>query len=788
MGKSIGFLQIAFGADLRGLNSGLKKAQRSINRFGKSMKRTGANLTRNLTLPIIGLGAVAVKSFMSFEQSMLKVKAVSGATEQEFTALTNSAKALGASTMFTATQVSELQFELSKLGFSAVEIDKAQASILALSQATTHDLAESGKIVASTLKSFSKEASEASNITDVFALAASNSAMDMEKFAAAMPTIGSTANTVGVSLEELTSQMMVLSDRGIEASTMGTHLRKIFAELAVKGITFNDAMEAINKSTNKVKTATDLFGKRAFNTGIILANTTKEQKNFEKELLNSGGTALRMAKIMDSGTGGALRRLQSALEGVAIDLGQMLIPLFENLMNIIQTGIKFWKGLSSEVRNTVVALSLVAAAIGPILTIVGSLTTAFAFLMTPIGLVVGALVTGGILIFKYWDDLKQPIVDLVNFFIELYNESMLVRGAVQLISISFKNLWANIKFVFNLLKKLITNTLKTFKNQFGALGDIILGAFTLDKAKFKKGIADFGKAMLDGFTDNVEDIKKESEILGNEIAQNYKQGYDNFISKDKIEFISKDDIDNTINKAGELAKKTLSKIKQTLGLDGGGGGGNTEKEKPKNLFNRSEDADGNISGGFGLDISFFDEANKEIEKTISLMDILNNQFGISNITLAEFGQQLGNSLSQGGEDFKDFATNAKNAIRETISGLLSLMVANAVTKAMNSIPPFPGSVFLIPALAGLASGLAKTAFNSLIPAFSEGGIISGPTLGLMGEYSGVKNNPEVVAPLDKLKTYMNNGVSQTVEVFGRISGNDIFLSNNKSTNSRLRYV
>ena len=712
MGKSIGFLQIAFGADLRGLNSGLKKAQRSINRFGKSMKRTGANLTRNLTLPIIGLGAVAVKSFMSFEQSMLKVKAVSGATEQEFTALTNSAKALGASTMFTATQVSELQFELSKLGFSAVEIDKAQASILALSQATTHDLAESGKIVASTLKSFSKEASEASNITDVFALAASNSAMDMEKFAAAMPTIGSTANTVGVSLEELTSQMMVLSDRGIEASTMGTHLRKIFAELAVKGITFNDAMEAINESTNKVKTATDLFGKRAFNTGIILANTTKEQKNFEKELLNSGGTALRMAKIMDSGTGGALRRLQSALEGVAIDLGQMLIPLFEKLMNIIQNGIKFWKGLSSEVRTTVVALSLIAASIGPILTIVGSLTTAFAALFTPGGAIligIMAVAAGFVFISENFEAMKERL--------------------------SKWNWWKNS----------LINAAKQAVLIFGGPMSRALG-ITQAVLKIKQDTGEYEHE----FGTFAEAIKAKAEDLGG----------------------------------------VLLDLGKSFGLGGGGGGeDNTKKEKPKNLFNRSEDADGNISGGFGLDISFFDEANKEIEKTISLMDILNKQFGISNITLGEFGQQLGSSLSKGGEDFKDFATNAKNAIRETISGLLSLMVANAVTKAMNSIPPFPGSVFLIPALAGLASGLAKTAFNSLIPAFSEGGLVTGPTLSLIGEGSGTSMaNPEVVAPLDKLKNYMNDGVNQTVEVFGRISGNDIFISNQRGGINRLRSV
>ena len=70
---------------------------------------------------------------------------------------------------------------------------------------------------------------------------------------------------------------------------------------------------------------------------------------------------------------------------------------------------------------------------------------------------------------------------------------------------------------------------------------------------------------------------------------------------------------------------------------------------------------------------------------------------------------------------------------------------------------------------------------------AEGGIISGPTMALMGEYSGVKSNPEVVAPLSKLKTMIGGG-SQKVEVFGRISGADIFISNERMTNKRLRAV
>ena len=78
--KSVGLLTIAFGADTRGFEKAMKKAQRNLKKFGKSMQSVGRNLTSSVTLPLVGLGAIAIKTLASFEQAMLKVKAISGAT------------------------------------------------------------------------------------------------------------------------------------------------------------------------------------------------------------------------------------------------------------------------------------------------------------------------------------------------------------------------------------------------------------------------------------------------------------------------------------------------------------------------------------------------------------------------------------------------------------------------------------------------------------------------------------------------------------------------------------
>jgi len=264
------------------------------------------------------------------------------------------------------------------------------------------------------MNSFGMEASESAKIADMFAVASSSAAIDMAKLSVAMPTVGATANAVGVPLEGLTAMMMTLADSGMEASTMGTHLRKIFVELATKGISFDDAMNQINTSTDKVTTATGLFGKRAFGAGLILAGNTQKTADYNIELANAAGKAKEMADIMDSGAAGAMRRLASQAEGVAISLGEMLIPVFEKLMGFVQKALGWWSGLDSGMKTTIITVALLAAAIGPAVSLVGTLAVVFGALVSPIGLVVAAIV-GIVVAFAYvrenWEAFKERLGD-----------------------------------------------------------------------------------------------------------------------------------------------------------------------------------------------------------------------------------------------------------------------------------------------------------------------------------------------------------------------------------------
>ena len=165
--KSLARTTISIGANIAGLQRGLKTASASIKRFGGQAKRIGTTFTAAFSAPIAAIGTSAVKTFATFEAEMSKVKAVSGATAAQFEKLESEAKRLGATTTFTASEVAGLQVEFAKLGFTAPEIEKVTESTLYLAQAAGADLARAAEVAGATLRGFGMDAGETGHLTDV---------------------------------------------------------------------------------------------------------------------------------------------------------------------------------------------------------------------------------------------------------------------------------------------------------------------------------------------------------------------------------------------------------------------------------------------------------------------------------------------------------------------------------------------------------------------------------------------------------------------------------------------
>lgn len=156
-------------------------------------------------------------------------------------------------------------------------------------------------------------------------------------------------------------------------------------------------------------------------------------------------------------------------------------------------------------------------------------------------------------------------------------------------------------------------------------------------------------------------------------------------------------------------------------------------------------------------ISEADADLKAFAESLGILSKLDDPFKFMQDSL----KGLTDNLLKGADSFKEYSKNVVGSVKEIVGALLAESIATSIATALKAAKfAGPAGVFLIPALAALGGGLAKTAFNSMIPGFAEGGLVSGPTLGLMGEYPGARGNPEVIAPLSKLERMLKPALSE----------------------------
>tara|TARA_Y100001938_G_scaffold20948_1_gene26706 strand:- start:2395 stop:4926 length:2532 start_codon:yes stop_codon:yes gene_type:complete len=322
-------------------------------------KRTGTT-TRSFGKMAAGvLGAVAafrqvtsavsnaIRSFRDFEFQMAKVKAITGANRTEFLKLTKSAQDLGRSTFFTAQQVAELQTNYGKLGFTTKEILNAQEATLQLATATDSDLARSAIVAGSAVRGFGLDASETQRVVDVMAVAFTSSALDIEKFQTSMTKVAPIAKSAGFSIEDTTAIMSQLADSGIEASIAGTSLRNILLKMQdpnsdlVKSFgktihSLDELVPALTKfskeggSLAEIMEVVDLRQAAAFEQMITSRERTVELRDALKD---ANGAAEEMARIVGDTLEGALKRSESATQGLAIAFIDSFGKTFQNIVD-----------------------------------------------------------------------------------------------------------------------------------------------------------------------------------------------------------------------------------------------------------------------------------------------------------------------------------------------------------------------------------------------------------------------------------------------------------------------
>lgn len=337
-------------AKLKGILSDHRKSLNGTSRSWQRIKDTALGFVGG-SLITRGLGALGqglrdlIGISTDFQKAQSGLAAVLQKSTDEISRLTADAKALGATTQFTATQVSNMQTELAKLGFNETEILNATESFLDLASAAGVDVAEAAAVGAATMGAFNLDAAETGRVADVMARSFSSSALDMEKFRESMKSVAPIAKAAGVSIEETTAFLGKLADNGISGSLAGTSLKNIFSELATTGKpvaeAFEDAANQINSAateSEKLALAEDLVGERAKAALLALSSQTDGLSDLTKTLENAGGAAEQMADTQLDNLQGSLTKLESAWQGFILGVEDGDGALNSFLRTVVDSG------------------------------------------------------------------------------------------------------------------------------------------------------------------------------------------------------------------------------------------------------------------------------------------------------------------------------------------------------------------------------------------------------------------------------------------------------------------
>ena len=299
-------------------------------------------------------------------------------------------------------------------GWDSKQSISALPGVLDLAAASNMGLAEASDMVTDYLSAFGQEADQAGRMSDVLAYAQANSNTTTQALGEAFKNCAVNANSFGLDIEQTTALLGKLGDQGLKGSEAGTALNAVFRDMSSKmkdgAIAIGDTNVKITDANGNFKSMAEIVaGVQKATDGLsesekmvalqstftsdsikamgILMNTGSDSiENFTNELYNSNGAASEMAATMNDNLSGQITTLKSALEGAAISIGEALLPMVKDLVAWINNLVTWFNSLSPSMQTSIVMAAGLAAAIGPVLIIIGQMSTGIGVLVNAFGL------------------------------------------------------------------------------------------------------------------------------------------------------------------------------------------------------------------------------------------------------------------------------------------------------------------------------------------------------------------------------------------------------------------
>ncbi|EMC0274946.1 phage tail tape measure protein [Staphylococcus pseudintermedius] len=379
----------------------LDEVSGKYHNLSSGMISVGRNMSLYLTTPIAGAMGYAAKLGVTFDDSMRKVQATSGASGKELEQLKQKAREMGATTKFSASDSAEALNYMALAGWKSKEMIAGLPGIMNLAAASGEDLGSVSDIVTDSLTAFNMTAKDSGHFADVLAQTSASANTNVSGLGEAFKYIAPVAGALKYSIEDTSIAIGLMSNAGVKGEKAGTALRTMFSNLVKPskeqsnvmhdlGISMTDSqgkmlplrklIDQLRKSfkglseAQQNSAATTIFGKEAMSGALAIINASEsDYKKLTKAIDNSEGAAKKMSDTMEGGLGGSLRQLKSAGEELELSIYETLEPALSSVVKYVRNGVDYINKLPKGAKVAAVGLGVLAAATGPLIVGVGLL-------------------------------------------------------------------------------------------------------------------------------------------------------------------------------------------------------------------------------------------------------------------------------------------------------------------------------------------------------------------------------------------------------------------------------
>lgn len=374
-------------------------AGQKMEAVGNSIAGAGKKMM-GVTTVIGGVGVAAVKTAADFDSAMSQVAAVSGATGDDFDALRDKAREMGAKTKFSATEAAEAMNYMAMAGWKTGDMLDGIEGVMNLAAASGEDLATTSDIVTDALTAFGLTAKDSGHFADILAAASSNANTNVSMMGETFKYCAPIAGALGFSAEDTAEAIGLMANAGIKSTQAGTALRTIMNNLSgdikISGKAIGDVTIATTNAdgsmrslsdilgdcrtafgnlteSEKAQTAESLVGKNAMSGFLALMNAAPaDVDKLSGAIANCDGVSEKMATTMQDNLAGQLTILKSQLQELAISFGDILMPAIRSIVSKLQGFVDKLNGMDEGTKRTIVTIALLVASIGPLLIIIGT--------------------------------------------------------------------------------------------------------------------------------------------------------------------------------------------------------------------------------------------------------------------------------------------------------------------------------------------------------------------------------------------------------------------------------